>query len=140
MEVKRILLDTNVWIFGLRNTPAYPHCRQILANLPKFHISVPRQIFRELFENLDQSEMTRLFQLINLHPGRITASWTLADAKLIKKYQRAGCKKGDAIVAAHAEALKIGVLITEKRGFLRQYKRLPFAIMNSEEFSRTHGL
>ncbi len=140
MEFKRILLDTNVWIFGLRNAPEYSLCRRILANLPKFHVYVPRQILRELLENLDQREMTRLFRLINLHSGRIAASWTLADTKLIKKYQRLGCKKGDAVVAAHTEALNVGVLITENRGFLRQCKRLPFVIMNSEEFSRTHGL
>jgi predicted nucleic acid-binding protein len=140
MASKRILLDTNVWIFGLRNAPEYPCCRRILANLPKFHVHVPRQILRELLENLDQKEMIKFFGLVNFPSRRIAASWTLADAELVKKYQRMGCKKGDAVVAAHAEALKIGVIITENRGFLRQCKRLPLVIMSSEEFSRIHGL
>jgi predicted nucleic acid-binding protein len=140
MEDKWILLDTNVWIFGLRNAPDHPHCRHILANLSQFHVSIPRQVLRELLENLDQKEMIKFFQLINLHSGRIAANWTLADAKLIKKYELTGCKKGDAVVAAHAEALNVGTLITENRGFLRQYRRLPFVIMNSEEFLRIHGL
>ncbi len=50
-----VVLDTNVWIFGLRDEPDRPACLQMLQRLPRLYVQVPRQILLELRANLLKS-------------------------------------------------------------------------------------
>ena len=43
-----------------------------------------------------------------------------------------GCKLGDAIVAAHVEAMRVEILVSENRHFLEELKGLPFQVLNAE--------
>jgi predicted nucleic acid-binding protein len=52
-----ILLDTNVWIFGLRRVPDFPACAELLENLIRLRVVVPRQILQELQANLFDDEL-----------------------------------------------------------------------------------
>ena len=103
IEREWIVLDTNVWIFGLRQEPTRPACFQLLRRLPDLFVRVPRQILLELHANLSQEEMDDFFRLLNRHPEQRKISWDKVGSALIHKYQQLGCKLGDATVAAHLE-------------------------------------
>lgn len=45
---ERVILDTNVWIFGLRRHPRLPSCVLLLERLGQQHLILPRQVLREL--------------------------------------------------------------------------------------------
>jgi len=69
-----IVLDTNIWIFGLRNQPDETACYQLLQHLNKLYVKTPYQIFLELQANLDSDELKRFFLLNYLYPNRIEIS------------------------------------------------------------------
>jgi len=134
-----VILDTNVWIFGLRNQSEYPSCIHILRQLPSLFVKVPRQILLELRANLTKTEMADFFHLISRRPDRIEYSWERVELTKIQQYQQMGCKLGDAAVAAHAETLEVKTLVSENRDFLTEIKGLPFRVLTAEQFLQEHG-
>jgi predicted nucleic acid-binding protein len=56
-----LVLDTNVWIFGLRAQSDPLACDQLLRHLPRLYVKVPRQILLELQANLTEEEIRRFF-------------------------------------------------------------------------------
>ncbi|MFQ5456634.1 MAG: type II toxin-antitoxin system VapC family toxin [Nitrospirota bacterium] len=129
----RVILDTNVWIFGLRHHPELPYCRLLLERLDQLQVILPRQVLRELQANLTESELRTLFRLLKQFSRQIIISWEKTRIKTIHKYQNIGCKLGDAIIAAHLEELGIEMLITENRHFLKELKNLPFRKLSTIE-------
>ncbi len=134
-----VVLDTNIWIFGLRGDHDRPACMQVLQYLPRLYVHVPRQILLELRANLTKEEMGRLFRLLNRYPERIQIHWERVEAALINQYQQLGCKLGDAAVAAHVETLEAEVLVSENRDFLAEISGLPFRVFSAEAFVRELG-
>lgn len=128
-----IVFDTNIWIFGLRRVPGIPACAQLLEHLNLLHVVLPRQILQELQANLSEDEVKTLFRLLTRLPQRLKINWEKAQQEIIAKYQRLGCKLGDAVVAAHLEELEIKVLITENRDFLEEVKQLPFRRLSAAQ-------
>jgi predicted nucleic acid-binding protein len=135
-----IVLDTNIWIFGLREQPDQPACFQLLQCLNKLYVKTPYQIFLELKANLDSDELKRFFRLIHLYPKRIELSWEKAELDLINKYRNLGCKLGDAAIAAHLEMMSITTLVSENRDFFEEIKGLPFRVLRVEEALRELGV
>lgn len=129
-----VVLDTNIWIFGLRDQPEQPACAQVLQHLPRLSVKLPRQILQELRANLREEELKNLFRLVNRYPDRIDILWDKAELSLIHKYQQLGCKLGDAAVAAHTEALGVDTLVSENRDFLHEITGLPFRVLRAEDF------
>jgi predicted nucleic acid-binding protein len=121
-----VVFDTNIWIFGLRRVPQIPACAQLLEHLNRLFIVLPRQILQELQANLSEDEIRILFRLLSRIPHRLKINWEKAHQDTIAKYQRLGCRLGDAVIAAHLEELGIKILISENRNFLRKVKELPF--------------
>lgn len=134
-----LVLDTNIWIFGLREQPDQPACDQLLRQLPQLHVKVPRQILLELRANLTEAELRRLFRFFNRYPDRIEVHWDKVDLSLIRKYQQLGCKLGDAAVAAHVETFGIDTLVSENRDFLYEISGLPFQALRAEDVVRELG-
>ena len=132
-----IVLDTNIWILGLRNQAA---CYRLLQCLNKLYVKTPYQIFLELQANLNPDELKRFFRLIHLYPNRIELSWEKAELDLINKYRSVGCKLGDAAIAAHLEMMSIKTLISENRDFFEEIKGLPFRVLRVEEALRELGI
>lgn len=126
-----IILDTNIWIFGLRRVPDIPACAEILKNLNRLRVVLPRQILQELQANLVDDDVRSLFRLLNHLPIPPKIDWQKAAPEIVAKYQRMGCKLGDAVVSAHAEELGIKTLITENRDFLEELTGLPFRRLNA---------
>jgi len=141
MTIERnwLVLDTNIWIFGLRDQPDRPACKQVLQRLNRLYVKVPRQILQELPANLSREEMGELFRLLHRYPDRIDIQWNKVDPTLIHKYQQLGCKLGDATVAAHVEAMDVEILVSENRDFLEEIKNLPFRVLSAEELLREFG-
>ena len=129
IRTERVVIDTNVWIFGLRRTPTYIACSQLLDRLGELTVVLPRQILRELQTNLNDEELQDFFQVVNLHPTRIQLDWRTVPIEFIRKYQFLGGKRGDAVVAAHLEHLGIPVLVSENQEFLSGISDLPFRIV-----------
>ena len=128
-----IILDTNVWIFGLRRFPDLPACAELLEHLDRFRVVVPRQILQEIQANLSDEEVSSLFRLLSRFPERVKINWERTKPDLIVRYRNLGCKLGDAVVAAHLEELGIKLLVSENRDFLEELSDLPFRRLNSAE-------
>ena len=131
-----IVLDTNIWIFGLRHQPEQLACAQLLRHLPQLHAKIPRQVLRELQANLRHEEMRAFFRLLHRHAGQTDMRWEQVELARIHTYQRLGCKLGDAAVAAHLDVLGVGTLVSENRDFLYEIRNLPFRVLRAAEFLR----
>ncbi len=136
IEPEYIVLDTNIWIFGLRRQSDKPACTTLLRYLPRLYVKIPRQVILELYANLNESEIQDFFRLINRYPDRIEIGWDKVALPLIRKYQQLGCKLGDAAVSAHLETLGVEILVSENRDFLVELSGLPFRVMRAEELIR----
>src|SRR5258705_5341583 len=99
--------------FGLRRVPEVFACAELLQTLPRLRVVLPRQILQELQANLINDELKSLFRLLNRLPIPPKIDWQKAAPETVAKYQRMGCKLGDAVVSAHAEELGIKTLVTE---------------------------
>jgi predicted nucleic acid-binding protein len=130
---ERWLLDTNVWVFGLRRDSGFPACAELLERIGSFAVVIPRQILKELNVNLTEEETQDLYLLINQHPEVIEVNWELAPAARVKFFEEQGCRKGDAVIAAHAEALGVKIIVSENRQFLRTLSNFPIDIVSSED-------
>ena len=132
IEPSWIVLDTNIWIFGLRRHVDKPFCADLLRSLRRLHVKLPRQVLRELQANLSSSEMHELFRLFSHDPARIEIRWEKPPRALVEEYQQLGCKVGDAAVAAQVEVMSVGTLISENRDFPVEIQKLPFRILSAE--------
>ena len=139
IPLERLLLDTNVWVFGLRGDAAFPACAELLERIGLFGVVIPLQLIKELNVNLSEDETRDFYQLVNQHPEIIELSWEPAPVDRIKFFQAKGCRKGDAVIAAHAEALKVEIIVSENRQFLQTIKDLPIQIITSEDALGRYG-
>lgn len=130
---ERVTLDTNVWIFGLRQQPEFPDCEALLQHLNQLKAVLPRQVLLELQANLVEGELKMLFRLLKQSAKGVEVYWDKAKMEDILKYQRLGCKLGDAALAAQLEKLGVRVLITENRHFLEEIKELAFRRLSAKE-------
>jgi predicted nucleic acid-binding protein len=128
---ERWLLDTNVWIFGLRRDPALPACAELLDRIGSFVVNIPLQVLKELSLNLSEREMRGFYGLLNSYPDFIEMRWESVPIDRVRFFEECGCRKGDAVIVAHAEALGIITIISENRQFLQTMKELPVEIVNS---------
>ena len=132
MSREWIVLDTNIWIFGLRNHPEFPACAKLLLNLPKLKVKIPKQILQELQDNLSVDEFNEFFEL-NQYLTNLTLTWQGVDHHLITKYLNKGCKYGDAEISAYLEDSNSKTLVSENRDFLFEIEGLPFRVLISTE-------
>jgi hypothetical protein len=127
----RWLLDTNIWVFGLRHSEAFLTCTELLDHIGFYSVLIPFQVLKELNVNLTEDEKRDFYQLINQYSEWIELRWEPAPIELVKFYERRGCRKGDAAIAAHAEVLGIKTIVSENRQFLQTMEGLPMEIVNS---------
>ena len=130
---ERWLLDTNVWVFGLRRDDAFPACAQLLDHIGSFSVLIPLQVLKELNFALSENEMRDFYRLVNQYSEFIELSWEPAVLEQVKFYEQRGCRKGDAVIAAHAEASGIRTIVSENRQFLQTLRDLPVELVTSGE-------
>ena len=124
---ERWLLDSNVWLFGLRRDAAFPACASLLDQIGSISIIIPLQVLKELAANLTEIEMQDFYRLLNSYPERVEVSWTTAPHERVGFYREQGCRKGDAVIAAHAEVLGADLIVSENRQFLHTISSLRMA-------------
>lgn len=129
---ERWLLDTNIWIFGLRGD-AFTACTRLLDLIGSFSVVVPLQILKELQLALAEDEIRDFYRLVNHYPEFIELSWEPAAIDRVRFYEKRGCRKGDAVIAAHAEKLGVGSIVSENRQFLQTLSDLPMNIMSAAQ-------
>jgi predicted nucleic acid-binding protein len=128
-----IVLDTNIWIFGLRRAPEFLACAELLDHLNLLRVVLPRQILQELQANLSEDEMRSLFRFLNRLPTTRKIEWQKAAQETVTKYQGMGCKLGDAVISAHLEELGVNILVTENRDFPEELSGLPFKRLSASQ-------
>lgn len=133
IPTERWLIDTNVWIFGLRRDEKFPDSVRLLQTLGSFTALIPLQVLKELHLNLTDSEMAQFYGLLNRFPNRAELNWEEPSRERVAFYGKAGCRKGDAIVAASAERLKADLIISNNRQFLQTVSDLPAAIVTPSQ-------
>ncbi len=89
---ERWLLDTNVWVFGLRRDKAFPACAQLLDRVGSFSVVIPLQVLKELNLALTEDEMRDFYRLINQNSEFIELSWQPATIERVKFYEELGCR------------------------------------------------
>lgn len=129
----RWLIDTNVWIFGLRRDEKSPDSVRLLQKLGLFTAVIPLQVIKELHLNLTDREMAEFYGLLNRFPNRAELNWEEASNERVAFYQKAGCRKGDAIIAASAERLKADLIISNNQQFLQTVSGLSTDIMTPSQ-------
>jgi len=132
-QPERWLLDTNVWVFGLRHDESIPDCANLLERIGSFSVVIPLQVLKELNVNLTKDEISNFYNLISQQPEWMELSWAAAPAERVSFYQERGCRKGDAVIAAHAEALGVRSIVSENRQFLQTVKDLPLEIVSATD-------
>jgi predicted nucleic acid-binding protein len=130
---ERWLLDTNIWVFGLRRHHAAPECAELLERIGAFSVVIPLQVLKELSLNLTADETNQFYSLINQQSEWLELSWAKATADRVEFYQQRGCRKGDAVIAAHAESFSAKTIVSENRQFLRAMKNLPIRILTAAD-------
>ena len=82
IQDESILLDTNIWIFGLRRAPDFSACAELLNHLNQLRVILPRQILQELQANLTRrrNEVT-----VSVAPAPSEAIPELIGRRLAKK-------------------------------------------------------
>ena len=129
IPIERWLLDTNIWVFGLRGAEGLQDCGTLLNQIGSFTVVIPLQVLKELNFNLSEDEMRDFYKLVNQYPEAIELSWQSAPLDRIKFYEGQGCRKGDAVIAAHAEILAVILIVTENRQFLQTIKNRQFEVL-----------
>lgn len=132
-QPERWLLDTNVWVFGLRRDASVPACAQLLDRIGSFSVLIPLQVLKELNLALKEDEMRDFYRLVNRYSEFIELSWEPVPTEQVKFYEQRGCRKGDAVIAAHAGTLGVKVIVSENRQFLQTLKDLPVELVTADE-------
>ena len=131
----RLVLDANEYIFGL-GFIRKESCESILEfltdNFSSNSISVCRTIVEEVRSNLLPKEFHTFIRLINLFTT-IDEDF-LIPFELGFKYEAMGIKEADALIAAYTDWVGADALVTENRHFLSRNPKLPFKVINAENF------
>src|SRR6266576_6222820 len=85
---ERWLLDTNVWIFGLRRDDEFSGCARLLDRIGSFCVLIPLQVLKELNLALTENEMRDFYRLVNQHSEFIEVSWEKLNTGTSKAVRR----------------------------------------------------
>lgn len=97
---------------------------------------IPLQVLKELNLVLSEAEIQDFYRLVNQYSDFIELSWDPVMVEQVRSYEERGCRKGDAVIAAHAEASGIEIIVSENRQFLQVIKDLPIEIVTPGEAER----
>lgn len=88
-------------------------------------------MLKELNLNFTLEEVSDFYNLVNHYPEAIELNWEPAPPERVRFFSEHGCRKGDAVIAAHAEALSVDVIVTENRQFLQTVAGLTVEVLTS---------
>lgn len=135
--MEKVVLDTNQFIFGLRNKKQ--SCTEVLTYMGyQFECILPEVIVFETLDKLRELEGRAYASLgyylfYNKMKIRIIPDH-LVPQHLSIEYKKRGLKDADALIAAFTEWIGAQYLVSENRHFLRELKTKPFIVLPAEEF------
>ena len=94
IPIERWLLDTNIWVFGLRREGSLQDCDALLNQIGSFRVVIPVQVLKELNLNLSEDEIRNFYRLVNQYPEVAELSWQSAPVDRVKVLRGAGLPKG----------------------------------------------
>ena len=126
------VLDANEYVFSFGPAPE-PDCVALLDALvgrggPR--IAVCRTIVQEVVGNLDPRSAKAFFSWMAL-VTEVDEDETVP-FEVGYRYETMGFKPADAFIAAYAEHVGAGILVSENRHFLRARGDLPFKVLDAE--------
>ena len=134
-----VALDTNEFIFALRQETTRPDCKILLFDkLNTLHVYMPLQILIELQRNLNAQEMRGMLLALTKAKA-VSWDYSLVPRSHVQRWEARGAKKGDAVIAAQLEAADVHYFISENRHFLSELPNLPFQVLTSEQAVRQLG-
>jgi hypothetical protein len=128
-----IVLDSNEYIIGL-TVPGSDSTRllDILAETGSdciYTVAVPLMVQLETVSNLGQHHAKRFFRLVNMPPWQ-GVYYQLPPSKLLRKYLSL-LPEEDSHIAAFAEWVKAGYLVSENRHFLHRLQTDAFRVVDA---------
>jgi|APSaa5957512622_1039677.scaffolds.fasta_scaffold87226_1 hypothetical protein len=133
----RISLDTNIFIFGIRNID--PYSVSILKNLFRFDVRLSAQVEKELRRNITKPELKEFYSLIALLPG-FEIVYQKSEEAIFQQYRTLGMGIGDALIASFCHTEGIEIFISENRHFVRELPKQSYEIMDSKSFCKKFEL
>ncbi len=129
----RICIDSCVFIRGLREPSS--DAGQVLALIgPSFQVYIPRLVVKEVTRNLITPDIAQFYRLfIGKEFVHIIDSPT--PQKLFRHYATLGLNvKGDAIIGAFAEWMRVDYLISDNRHFLSALRTDAYRLLSPGAF------
>lgn len=136
-SMARISLDTNIFIFGIRNID--PYSVLILTNLFRFDVCIAAQVEKELRRNITSSELKEFYSLIDTLL-KFEIVYQQPEQTIFQKYQSLGLSMGDALIAAFCNGEGVEILISENRHFLQHLPKQAYEILDSKSFCHKFGM
>src|SRR6266513_2855662 len=91
-----VCLDTNQFIFGIRQSPQYPACREIVrSHINKLAVFMPLEILVEVHRNLYREEIQAAYFILR-GARELIEDFAPVDTLLLEQYEHIGAKDGDA--------------------------------------------
>jgi hypothetical protein len=90
-------------------------------------------VLKELNLALTEDEMRDFYRLVNQYSEFIEINWERLAPEQVRLYEERGCRKGDAVIAAHAELSGIRTVVSENRQFLQTLRGLPIELITPDE-------
>jgi len=88
---------------------------------------------KELRNNISSSELKEFYSLVMLL-NNFEIVYKSPVQAIFEKYQKAGLKTGDALIAAFCLSENIDIFVSENRHFLQKLPKQPFEIQESQAF------
>lgn len=129
-----LVLDSNEYLFafGLAKKPASATLLDLLAARSDLHtVRIPRIVVDEIRHNVPGDifrEVLKLIQGLTNIDEDFVVPFELGD-----KYELAGLKPADALIAAYTEWVGAELLVTENRHFLSRRPDLPFKVFTAAQ-------
>jgi predicted nucleic acid-binding protein len=140
----RLVLDANeyVYAFGVGRKPS---CETLLLTLSEqggHDVRVLRTIVEEVVRNTRGEAHSLFFEALDdlLEEGYGIDETFIIPYHIGFQYRERGFKPADALIAAYADVVGADMVISENRKhFHGMADRLPFQVMDAEQFLRRYG-
>lgn len=129
-----LVLDSNEYLFavGIIRKLSCEHLLDlIIKQYPAHRIRISRLIINEIRRNLPPEifgELVTSIQALVLIDEDLVVPFELGT-----KYEFAGLKSADALIAAYTEWVGAELLVSENRHFLTRRSDLPFKVLTAEQ-------
>ncbi len=122
-----IVLDSNEYINFLNKKQT-----QLVKILESNTVHANELIVKEVLRNVAEEQKKEFYAL--LMKENVALHSENPPVQLILKYKKQGLKKGDIVIAAFCESVRVDCLVSENRHFLKERKFDEFKVASLNDF------